>query len=129
MKCVRVGSPDRFDELVKKALSGSDAVFVLFFGREDPGTNLSWCSDCVVADPKVRRAIGAVDGSVLLEVPVDRKSDIGSPSNVYRTRKDTKVERVPTLLRWTPSGPSDTRLVEDECTEALIKEYVVKTSP
>ncbi|KAJ1845691.1 hypothetical protein LPJ73_004769, partial [Coemansia sp. RSA 2703] len=121
MKCVRVGSPDKFDELVKKAISESDAVFVLFFGREDPKTNLSWCSDCVVADPKVRRAIGTVNGSILLEVPIDRKSDIDSPSNVYRTRKDTKVERVPTLLRWTSDGPSNIRLVEGECSEAPIK--------
>ncbi|KAJ1849051.1 hypothetical protein LPJ57_008433 [Coemansia sp. RSA 486] len=123
MKCVRVQHPDQFDDLVSKAVEQSSDVFVLFFGREDPETNLSWCSDCVIADPKVRKAISEVPNSILLEVPIDRKSDIRSPSNVYRTREDTNVEKVPTLVRWTQAGPAKPRLVEDECTEEAVLKY------
>ncbi|KAJ1877167.1 hypothetical protein LPJ66_012161, partial [Kickxella alabastrina] len=101
MKCVRVVDPADFDNLVNAAVDESSAVFVLFFGRESPDTNLSWCPDCVIADPEVRRAVSSVENSILLEVPIDRKSDIQSPFNVFRDRADTKVERIPTLLRWT----------------------------
>ncbi|KAJ1825796.1 hypothetical protein LPJ56_002499 [Coemansia sp. RSA 2599] len=127
MKCIRVEHPDQFDDLANRAVSESSEVFVLFFGRESPGTNLSWCPDCVIADPKVRKAISAVPGSILLEVPVDRKSNIDSPSNIYRIREDTKVERIPTLVRWTEAGPSKTRLIEDECSEEAVSKYAKET--
>ncbi|KAJ1642457.1 hypothetical protein LPJ64_005701 [Coemansia asiatica] len=128
MKCIRIEHPDQFDYLVNKATSESNEVFVLFFGREDPKTNLSWCPDCVIADPKVRKAITTVPDSMLLEVPVDRKSDTRSLSNVYRTRGDTNVERIPTLVRWTEAGPSKSRLIEDECTEEAVLRYVKETT-
>ncbi|KAJ1944270.1 hypothetical protein GGF37_002273 [Kickxella alabastrina] len=127
MKCVRVVDPADFDNIVNAAVDESSAVFVLFFGRESPDTNLSWCPDCVIADPEVRRAVSSVENSILLEVPIDRKSDIQSPFNVFRDRADTKVERIPMLLRWTAGGPSATRLVEDDCTVNSVKEYIKST--
>ncbi|KAJ2718425.1 hypothetical protein GGI07_005765 [Coemansia sp. Benny D115] len=127
MKCIRVNEPEKFDSLIAESLSQSDSVFVLFFGREVPSTGNSWCPDCVIADPKVRKAIGSVENSILLEVPVDRKTDTASKTNIFRERKDIKLGRIPTLLRWTSAGPAATRLVEDECNEADISKYVELT--
>lgn len=127
MKCVRVMEPKRFDEQVKDALGKSSAVFVLFFGREKPETGESWCPDCVIADPIVRKAVGTKSDSILLEVPVDRSTDQESETNLFRQREDVKLNKVPTLLRWTNNGPASTRLEEDECQEKNILEYISKT--
>ncbi|KAJ2796143.1 hypothetical protein H4R21_004830, partial [Coemansia helicoidea] len=104
MKCVRVTEPAEFDGLAARALAEARDVFVLFFGRELAATGESWCPDCVIADPAVRKAVGKVEGAVLLEVPVDPRSDAASPTAVFRKRADIRLDRVPTLLRWTPDG-------------------------
>ncbi|KAJ1662183.1 hypothetical protein IW140_006121 [Coemansia sp. RSA 1813] len=128
MRCIRVNKPDEFDDIVTEAATQSNAVFVLFFGRETPETNESWCPDCVVADPFIRKAISTVENSILLEVPIDRSTATTSPTAVFRQREDIRLEKVPTLLRWTASGPSSIRLVEDEChTEEGIAEFAAKT--
>ncbi|KAJ2741006.1 hypothetical protein GGI20_005485 [Coemansia sp. BCRC 34301] len=127
MKCLRVLEPASFDALVNGALKQSDAVYVLFFGREAPGTNKSWCSDCVIADPIVRDEIGKVDNSVLLEVPVDRSTDEDSPTNIFRKRSDIKLTRIPTLLRWSKAGPYSARLVEGECNRIAIRKFIAQT--
>ena len=54
--------------------------FLLFFGTEDPQSGQSWCPDCVVADPRIRRHLLAAEKSssanekiasvTLLECPV-----------------------------------------------------------
>ncbi|KAJ2909271.1 hypothetical protein GGI21_002048 [Coemansia aciculifera] len=127
MKCIRVSEPASFDALVNGAMKQSDAVYVLFFGREAPGTNRSWCSDCVIADPIVREEIGKVDNSILLEVPVDRSADQDSATNIFRKRSDIKLTRIPTLLRWSKAGPYTTRLVEGECNKIAIRKYIAQT--
>ncbi|KAJ1653063.1 hypothetical protein GGF44_000751 [Coemansia sp. RSA 1694] len=127
MKCIRVSEPAAFDALVNGALKQSDAVYVLFFGREAPGTNKSWCSDCVIADPIVREEIGKVSNSILLEVPVDRSTEQDSATNVFRKRSDTKLTRIPTLLRWSKAGPHTARLVEDQCNRIAIRKYIAQT--
>ncbi|PIA12784.1 hypothetical protein COEREDRAFT_67918 [Coemansia reversa NRRL 1564] len=127
MKCVRVTDPKKFDEVVCTALRDSSAVFVLFFGREDPSSGVSWCPDCVIADPIVRSALANIKNAILLEVPVDRASNLTSPTNIFRHRKDIMLGRIPTLMRWTLNGPMKLRLVEDECKKQAINTFVAKT--
>ncbi|KAJ2848849.1 hypothetical protein IWW36_003037 [Coemansia brasiliensis] len=128
MKCVRISNPEAFDSQLATALDESCNVFVLFFGREN-AHGVSWCPDCVIADPKVRAAIGKIEGAILLEVPVDRKSDTASSTYIFRQRPDTRLDKVPTLLRWTSNGPSQDRLEESKCNEQDIAIYVAETAP
>ncbi|KAJ1840239.1 hypothetical protein LPJ70_004738, partial [Coemansia sp. RSA 2708] len=88
------------EKQAEQALKESDNVFVLFFGRETI-EGQSWCPDCVVADPKVRAGIAKVENAILLEVPVDRKSDTASDTQVFRQDESIRLERIPTLLRYT----------------------------
>ncbi|KAI9482283.1 hypothetical protein LPJ78_002369 [Coemansia sp. RSA 989] len=127
MRCVRINDPEAFDKQIAAALDESSNVFVLFFGREN-AHGVSWCPDCVIADPKVRTAIGKIKDAILLEVPVDRKSDTTSATHIFRQRSDTRLEKVPTLLRWTSSGPSQDRLEENKCNEQDIAIYVAETA-
>lgn len=75
MKVVRVVSPDNFfatiDEIFKR--DAVQEIYVVFFGSSDPenGQMESWCSDCVIADPVIRRKILSIDPpATLVECPV-----------------------------------------------------------
>ncbi|KAJ2808042.1 hypothetical protein H4R20_001032 [Coemansia guatemalensis] len=130
MKCIRVIDPEKFDEIAGGALRASNAVFVLFFGREDPSSGVSWCPDCVIADPIVRSALANIENAILLEVPVDRASSgssAASSTDIFRQRKDIMLGRIPTLMRWSSNGPLEPRLVEGECQKHTIDAFVAKT--
>ncbi|KAI8987621.1 hypothetical protein BDF20DRAFT_814340 [Mycotypha africana] len=114
MKCVRVNI-DNFDEETRKAVETKQPVFVLFFGTEDPETSESWCPDCVIADPRIRKAVSTVENSILLEAPVGGRNDWkGNADHPYRVRFN--VPAIPTLFKWTAAGPGD-KLVEEECAD------------
>lgn len=103
MKAVRVNEIDNFDKQVQEAVNESSSVYVVFFGTETPETSESWCPDCVIADPLIRKAIltHAPSDAVLLEAPVGLRGDWkGNTSHPYRTRKDFDLPAIPTLYKW-----------------------------
>ncbi|PVU87143.1 hypothetical protein BB559_006172 [Furculomyces boomerangus] len=104
MRSFRVDNPLEFDNTINYALGFQDPVFVLFFGRELPETGVSYCPDCVKADPIIREALSTLPEYTLVEVPVDRKTMSDSPTLIYRTREDIKLTAVPTLAKWTNDG-------------------------
>jgi len=98
MKSVRVNI-ENFDQEVNKAVETGNPVFVLFFGTETPETSESWCPDCVIADPLVRKAIIPIQNAILLEAPVGARNDWkGNTSHPYRVRFN--VPAIPTLFKW-----------------------------
>ncbi|KAI8645628.1 hypothetical protein BD408DRAFT_411268 [Parasitella parasitica] len=116
MKSVRVNT-ESFDQEVDKAIKSGSPVFVLFFGTETPETSESWCPDCVIADPLVRRAIIPVKDAILIEAPVgDRNEWKGNSTHIYRTRFG--VPAIPTLFKWSAAGPGE-KLVEEECADII----------
>ncbi|KAI9487361.1 MAG: hypothetical protein EXX96DRAFT_552851 [Benjaminiella poitrasii] len=116
MKAVRVNEIEQFEPEVKKALETGNPVFVLFFGTELPETSESWCPDCVIADPLVRKAVMNVKDSILIEAPVGNRNDWkGNTTHPYRVRY--QVPAIPTLFKWTAEGPGD-KLVEEDCADA-----------
>ncbi|PWA03216.1 hypothetical protein BB558_000624 [Smittium angustum] len=123
MRSFRVDNPLEFDNTINYALGFQDPVFVLFFGRELPETGVSYCPDCVKADPIIREALSTLPEYTLVEVPVDRKTMSDSPTLIYRTREDIKLTAVPTLAKWTNDG----MVIEINGTDALgrIKDVVV----
>lgn len=70
MKVRRVSKPDELLPILESIDSQQEKVFLLFFGSEDPATQQSWCPDCVIADPRIRKQLLTVPDSVLLECPV-----------------------------------------------------------
>ncbi|KAK9764675.1 hypothetical protein K7432_007635 [Basidiobolus ranarum] len=126
MRAVRVQNPQEFDQKLNEQLKNdAQHVFVLFFGTEDPSTNESWCPDCVIADPAIRRAVSKIPDSVLLECPADRQTwKFGSEPHPYKAREDIKLERLPTLMRWGKEGVIS-RLVEEDCAKPELLEKFV----
>ncbi|KAK4510545.1 uncharacterized protein ATC70_004976 [Mucor velutinosus] len=114
MKSVRVNI-ENFDQEVSKAVETGNPVFVLFFGTETPETSESWCPDCVIADPLVRKAIIPVQNAILLEAPVGARNEWkGNTTHPYRVRFN--VPAIPTLFKWSAAGPGE-KLVEEECAD------------
>ncbi|KAI9347054.1 thioredoxin fold domain-containing protein [Pilaira anomala] len=121
MKSIRVSNIDEFDAQIKSAVETGNPVFALFFGTDEPETSESWCPDCVIADPLVRKAVLQVKDSILVEAAVGGRSEWkGNAANPYRVRYN--VPAIPTLFKWSTAGPGDS-LVEDDCAdyEKLIK--------
>lgn len=103
MKSVRVNI-ENFDAEVNKAVETGNPVFVLFFGTEAPETSESWCPDCVIADPLIRKVILPVKDAILLEAAVGLRDEWkGNTTHPYRVRFN--VPAIPTLYKWsTVSG-------------------------
>ena len=75
-------------------------MFVLFFGTEVPETSESWCPDCVIADPLIRKAISPIENAILLEAPVGARNEWkGNTTHPYRVRFG--LSAIPTLFKWT----------------------------
>lgn len=94
------------------AATGAEALF-LFFGSENPQTGDSWCPDCVVADPVVRKAITTARRDLTVyECPVGERADWkNQPGHPFRTAPRFHLARIPTLIHLR-GGVEIGRLVE-----------------
>ncbi len=101
----------------------SGAALFLFFGAEDPATGQSWCPDCVIADPVLRRACTTLRPDLTLyECPVGMRSDWkNQPNHPFRLHPTTRLARIPTLL-FIDRGLERGRLVEGDCAKADVVE-------
>ncbi|CAO3689910.1 unnamed protein product [Rhizopus stolonifer] len=99
MKAVRVNI-ENFDVEVNKAVETGQPVYVLFFGTETAETSESWCPDCVIANPLIRKTLIPVKDAILLEAPVGLRNEWkGNTKHPYRTRFN--LPAIPTLYKWT----------------------------
>ena len=58
-----------------------------------------------LADPLVRKWVGKVPNSVLLEAPVGSRSEWKlNSTHIYRVNPDISLKAIPTLIRWTKVG-------------------------
>ncbi|KAI9216048.1 hypothetical protein BC828DRAFT_340207, partial [Blastocladiella britannica] len=120
MKVIRIPESDapQFDATIAKIVADAPGpVAVVFFGTELPDTQKSFCPDCYIADPLIRKAIlasPAAGTTTLVEVPVGNRDLWRNPANPYRTHPKIMLARIPTLTLWTAEGPT-TSLVEEEC--------------
>jgi hypothetical protein len=116
MAIVRLATPAEVRATLDRLQRTSGDALLLFFGSEDPGTGASWCPDCVIADPILRRACATLQGDLTLyECPVgERQAWKQRPEHPYRTDPDLHVERIPTLIR-VRQGILVGRLVEADC--------------
>lgn len=94
-----------------------DGLF-LFFAAADPGTGVSWCPDCVLADPVLRATIGRVaPGLAVQECPVGARAEWkGRDHHPFRVHPAFRIARIPTLIRFR-AGIEIGRLVEGPCAD------------
>ncbi|KAK4796658.1 hypothetical protein SAY86_028984 [Trapa natans] len=77
------------------------ANLILFLADKDPSTSLSWCPDCVRAEPVIYKNLEASSGKVaLLRAYVGDRPTWRNPRHPWRTDPRFKLTGVPTLIRW-----------------------------
>lgn len=119
MRAVRVEHFNDFDAKMKElSATKPGPTFVVFFGTEDPAmNNKSWCSDCVVADPVIRKHVSTVPDAVLVECPAGSVTAWkGSSVQDHKYKRDFGITNLPTLVKWNwaTNSQSKMRLVEGE---------------
>ncbi|OWM64859.1 thioredoxin-like protein Clot isoform X2 [Punica granatum] len=102
-------------KLVDATVSSFDAAFdkfrseapkhranlILFLADKDPSTSLSWCPDCVRAEPVIYKKLEvSSDDVVLLRAYVGDRPTWRNPQHPWRTDPRFKLVGVPTLIRW-----------------------------
>ncbi|CAL1537049.1 unnamed protein product [Lymnaea stagnalis] len=99
-------------EALKKALTEVQGpVFILFSGSPDD-SGVSWCPDCVKADPVIERNLDrAPEDSTLIHCLVGDRTFWKDPNNEFRKDPQFLVKCVPTLLKF----GSPQKLEEEQC--------------
>ncbi|KAL3732731.1 thioredoxin-like protein Clot [Eucalyptus grandis] len=102
-------------KLVDATVSSFDAVFdkfrseapnhnanlILFLADKDPSTSLSWCPDCVRAEPVIYKKLEASsDNIALLQAYVGDRPTWRNPQHPWRVDPRFKLTGVPTLMLW-----------------------------
>ncbi|ORY46771.1 DUF953-domain-containing protein [Rhizoclosmatium globosum] len=123
-KTQRIDDFGAFDATLASALTGSGRVFAVLFASEDPATGESWCPDCRVSDPLIKKAISKVADSTLLLVPTGDRPTWRNPEHPYRKHENLKVTNVPTLYEFGKDGKVIKKLVEAEITEQSLEAFI-----
>ncbi|KAJ4711673.1 Thioredoxin-like protein Clot [Melia azedarach] len=93
-----------FDDVFGKFRSEAPkhkANFILFLADKDPSTSLSWCPDCVRAEPVIYKTLEALaDDIALLKAYVGDRSTWRNAQHPWRVDSRFKLRGVPTLIRW-----------------------------
>eukprot|EP00301_Raphidiophrys_heterophryoidea_P006173 c12512_g1_i3.p1 GENE.c12512_g1_i3~~c12512_g1_i3.p1 ORF type:complete len:143 (+),score=20.95 c12512_g1_i3:35-430(+) len=110
-----VKTNDFFAALQAEQAANTPHIFALFCGEVDPSTGISWCSDCVKADPILREMIAKVPDSVLILHKITRE-DWKTPSkpHPFRSHPKLRLTALPTLVFYSQGGEVS-RLVEEAC--------------
>ncbi|XP_022865416.1 thioredoxin-like protein Clot [Olea europaea var. sylvestris] len=106
-----------FDGVFEKFTSESPkhkANFIVFLADKDPSTNLSWCPDCVRAEPVIYKKLeSSPDDVALLKAYVGDRPTWRNPQHPWRIDSIFKLKGVPTLVRW-ENGAIKGRLEDHE---------------
>ncbi|XP_061997825.1 thioredoxin-like protein Clot [Rosa rugosa] len=96
-----ISSFDSVFEKFRAEAPKNKANLILFLADKDPATSLSWCPDCVRAEPVIYKKLEAAPGDVaLLRAYVGDRPTWRTPQHPWRVDSRFKVTGVPTLIRW-----------------------------
>ncbi|GAA0174098.1 hypothetical protein Leryth_016970 [Lithospermum erythrorhizon] len=85
----------------KAEAKNNKANLILFLADIDPQTSLSWCPDCVRAEPVIYKKLEAsTDNIALLRAYVGDRPTWRNPHHPWRVDSTFKLRGVPTLIRW-----------------------------
>ncbi|KAJ3019193.1 UNVERIFIED_CONTAM: hypothetical protein HDU68_010793 [Siphonaria sp. JEL0065] len=125
MKINRVSDLAAFDSTLASVLASAPGrVFVVVFASEDPTSGQSWCPDCVISDPLIRKAILKVPDSTLIEAPAGDRPTWKNPDHPYRKHEELKATNVPTLYEFGKDGKVVKTLIERAITEESLALFI-----
>ncbi|XP_058813999.1 thioredoxin domain-containing protein 17-like [Topomyia yanbarensis] len=113
VKVHHVTGYDHFLRFVKDIKNDNQVTNILFSGSKLEN-GLSWCSDCVEANPFIETALKkAPEDSHFIYVDVGDRSTWKNMNNPFRKNTDTHLSVIPTLIRW----KQPQRLEGEQCTK------------
>ncbi|KAL1206411.1 Thioredoxin-like protein Clot [Cardamine amara subsp. amara] len=75
--------------------------FILFLANNHPTTGLSWCPDCVRAEPVINKILEESTEEVnLIRAYAGDRPTWRNPAHPWRVDPRFKLTGVPTLVRW-----------------------------
>ncbi|XP_021280246.1 thioredoxin-like protein Clot [Herrania umbratica] len=96
-----VSSFDSVFERFRSDAPNNKANLILFLADKDPSTSLSWCPDCVRAEPFIYKKLEAsADDVAVLRAYVGDRPTWRNPQHPWRLDSRFKLTGVPTLVRW-----------------------------
>ncbi|XP_059651813.1 thioredoxin-like protein Clot [Cornus florida] len=96
-----VSSFDGVFEKFRSEAANNKANLIVFLADKDPSTSLSWCPDCVRAEPVIYKKLEASPYNVaLLCAYVGDRPTWRNPLHPWRADSKFKLTGVPTLIRW-----------------------------
>ncbi|TKY49547.1 Thioredoxin protein Clot [Spatholobus suberectus] len=96
-----VSSFDGVFEKFRSEAPQNRANLILFLADKDPATSLSWCPDCVRAEPVIYKKLEASpDDIAILRAYVGDRPTWRNPQHPWRVEPRFKLTGVPTLIRW-----------------------------
>ncbi|XP_019186981.1 PREDICTED: thioredoxin-like protein Clot [Ipomoea nil] len=88
-------------EKFKAEAPKNKANLILFLADIEPSTSLSWCPDCVRAEPVIYKKLEASSDDVaLLKAYVGDRPTWRNPQHPWRVDPNFNLKGVPTLIRW-----------------------------
>ncbi|XVE76679.1 hypothetical protein DITRI_Ditri13aG0001000 [Diplodiscus trichospermus] len=98
-----VSSFDSIFEKFKSDAPNNKANLILFLADKDPSTSLSWCPDCVRAEPVIYKKLeqeASANDVALLRAYVGDRPTWRNPLHPWRVDSTFKLTGVPTLVHW-----------------------------
>ncbi|KAK7334797.1 hypothetical protein VNO80_26562 [Phaseolus coccineus] len=96
-----VSSFDGVFEKFRSEAAKNKANLILFLADKDPATSLSWCPDCVRAEPVICKKLEASsDDIALLRAYVGDRQTWRNPKHPWRVEPRFMLTGVPTLIHW-----------------------------
>ncbi|CAN6178271.1 unnamed protein product [Urochloa humidicola] len=107
-----------FDRLFASPAAAADGKvkLLLFLADREPGSSLTWCPDCNVAEPVIYERMEEVlkgKDAVLLRAYVGDKPTWRDRAHPWRVDPRFELKGVPTLIRW-EGGAAAARFGDEE---------------
>ncbi|KAL8167105.1 hypothetical protein V2J09_008604 [Rumex salicifolius] len=88
-------------ETFKADAPNNKVNLLLFLADKEPSTGLSWCPDCVRAEPVIYKKVESSEmGIGLLRAYVGDRPTWRTPNHPWRVDRNFQLKGVPTLIRW-----------------------------
>ncbi|XVF79588.1 hypothetical protein PTKIN_Ptkin15bG0001200 [Pterospermum kingtungense] len=109
-----VSSFDSIFEKFRSDAPNNKANLIVFLADKDPSTSLSWCPDCVRAEPVIYKKLEAsAEDVALLRAYVGDRPTWRNPQHPWRLHSTFKLTGVPTLVKWDSENNAIKARLED----------------